>query len=93
MCEIDNIAYTMGLSETARSRVEECGHVQLSTAEAKLLVRSKMMYVFLVATSVLAGVRPSTSGTFQIMVVVFAYWVGGIADAMVTNWLNGVHDR
>ena len=87
-CEIDNIAYTMGLSEPVRARVEESGHVQLSTVEAKLLTHSKTMYVALIVMSVLAGVRPSTSGTFQIMIVVLAFWAGGIADALVTK--NGL---
>lgn len=74
----------MGLSESVRARVEECGHVQLSTVEAKLLTRSKTMYMALIVMSVLAGVRPSTSGTFQITIVLLAFWVGGIVDALVT---------
>jgi hypothetical protein len=57
--QIDNAAYVVGLSERARTRVEEFGwveHLELRDTEAAALVRSKAVRVALLVATVLAGV-------------------------------------
>ena len=61
LCEVDNIAYTILLSERVRMRVEEHGRAKLGDAEAEALTRSKAVHVALIMVAVVAAVRSAES--------------------------------
>lgn len=66
LCEIDNMAYAVGISENARHKFDETGHMKLSEAETTKLVRSKLVHIVLipltaVSAVIIAGVRGSES--------------------------------
>lgn len=52
----DNVCYHFALGERVRSRVEQAGHVDLSDAQAAMLVRTKVIHVFLVVFGILNAV-------------------------------------
>ena len=83
MLQIDNAAYSVGLSERVRTRMEEFGRVELRDAKAVALVRSKVVHVALLAGAVLAGVW-SASGQVTALLVWLAFWLGGVAEAVAT---------
>lgn len=55
--EIDNVTYTILLSEATRARVEKDGRVELQETEAAELQRSKAIHVVLLVLVVLIGVQ------------------------------------
>ena len=57
MVEIDNVAYSIGLSERIRSNFEQHGRIKLEDADAVALVKSKATHVSLIVISVLVAVR------------------------------------
>lgn len=56
MCEIDDVAYEIGLAERVRVRVEHAGRVELSDNELKALSRSKIIHIIAVAFSCMLSV-------------------------------------
>ena len=86
LCEIDNITYSVGLSERARSQVEELGRVELGDGEASALVRSKLVHAALVVAAVLTavGFEHEPDGRFTCVNAFpffLAFWAGGVAAA------------
>jgi hypothetical protein len=79
--QIDNVAYTVGLSERVRTRVEEFGRVELRDTEATTLVRSKVVHVVMLVAAVIAGVW-SASFLFALMFPFLACWMGGVVEAV-----------
>jgi hypothetical protein len=55
MCEVDNITYSLFLSERVRSRVEDAGRVELSDAEVAALVRTKVVHLVFLVVAVMAS--------------------------------------
>ena len=85
MCEIDNIAYAVGLSESARARVEAVGRVELGEKERGALARLKSSHTVLVVAAVMAGVLTRTAmGAAQIPITVLSFLVGGVLEAATT---------
>ncbi len=86
LCEIDNLAFTFGLGEHMRSRVEEAGRVILNDVEAKHMVVMKELHVTLLVL-------------FQVLFVLVAPWFGsalGPASGMgaaATFWLASVIEK
>jgi hypothetical protein len=62
LCEIDNIAYVMGLSERVRARVEHMGRAELADVEAAALVRTKTVHVGLIVAAVVVAVWVGGTG-------------------------------
>ena len=60
LCDIDNIAFVLGLSERVRARVEDAGRVELSEVEAAALVRTKSVHVGLIVCCLLVAVSVGT---------------------------------
>eukprot|EP01052_Picozoa_sp_SAG31_P027528 SAG31_NODE_2583_length_5435_cov_55.000000_4_plen_198_part_00 len=46
--DVDNLSYSFGLGERARERVDSCGHVDLTDAQARRLSRTKVLSVSVV---------------------------------------------
>jgi hypothetical protein len=83
LCEIDNIVFSVALSERVRTRVEEDGRVELGDREAALLVRSKAAHVCGPLLAMLVGVWFQT---FAFLPLVFlAFWVAGVVDAYTST--------
>jgi hypothetical protein len=81
LCEVDNIAYTILLSERVRMRVEEHGRVELGDAEAVALTRSKAVHVALIMMAVLAAVWSADSEKgFQLSFL--AFWLAGVVGVV-----------
>ena len=59
LCDIDNIVFDLALGERVRARVEGAGRVELGSAEAAALTRTKAVHVALIVLAVLAGLWPS----------------------------------
>lgn len=53
LCELDNIAFTMGLSERVRARVEAVGRVELDEDAIAMLAYSKAVHVGAITVVVL----------------------------------------
>jgi hypothetical protein len=81
--QIDNTAYTVGLSERVRTRVEEFGRVKLRDTEAVALVRSKAVHVVLLVVVVPAAVW-SGDGSVAIFGPFLAFWLASVAEAVAT---------
>lgn len=88
MCEVDNVAYTIGLSERVRTRYEQRGRVELTTTEATAMVRSKVAHVSLIvfavlltveSTSFIGGENPLIASTLLV------FLLGGMVEAFVPD--------
>lgn len=90
MVEIDNVAYSIGLSERIRSNFEQHGRIKLEDADAVALVKSKATHVSLIVISVLVAVRAaktSYSNDLPLSVAlivspVLAFWLAGVIDSV-----------
>ena len=82
LCEIDNIAYSIGLSERLRAKVEELGRVTLGDAEASALVQTKAVHVFMLVTTTIAAVVWAGFPVNQLLTF-FAFLVGGVAEVFM----------
>eukprot|EP01043_Picozoa_sp_COSAG02_P060413 COSAG02_NODE_7889_length_2803_cov_28.147189_4_plen_136_part_00 len=87
LCEIDNLAYAIGLGEKLRARVDTEGRVELGEAEADALILSKTVHVCVlvavVPCIVWAGGRGDTVGllvAYTLSVLVF--WLAGAVEAV-----------
>ena len=84
MCEIDNIAWNVGVSEGVRSRVEDRGRVEMTAAEQVSLVRTKMVHVTLLIVFVVASVwRQSFSRAAIGAFVLFLF--GAFAEVVMSS--------
>eukprot|EP01048_Picozoa_sp_COSAG05_P013825 COSAG05_NODE_1509_length_4688_cov_77.656788_2_plen_471_part_00 len=89
LAEVDNAAYTFGLSERARARVEAHGRVVLSDTEAKAMVYTKEAHVIIVIVVCLIAIAGMGSmGNFNVgwaffflFLPVSITWFGGLAEA------------
>ena len=88
MPQIDNAAYAVGLSECVRARVEEFGRVQPRDTEAAVLVRTKAVHMVLLVVAVPAMVW-SGKAKSVFFVPFFAFWLGGVPEAVVTPGAGG----
>ena len=43
--DVDNLSYSFGLGERAKERVDSCGHIHLTDAQAQRLSRTKVLCV------------------------------------------------
>ena len=87
LCEVDNIAFTLGLSERVRARVVAVGRVELSDNEAKSLVQTKTVHVGLFMVFVPGSVWfAHYTATFGACLVAgVPLWVGGVVEAFKTG--------
>ena len=82
LCDIDNIAFNVGLGERVRARVEAVGRVELQDVEATALTRTKVVHVILVVLVV------SCSVWTKVFILAFytsflAFVIGGVAESFV----------
>ena len=79
LCDIDDIAFRLALSERVRARVEVAGRLELNAAEATALARTKAVHIGLIVLAVLAGVWSShPSGVFSPFA---AFMLGGVVES------------
>lgn len=89
--EIDNLAFSIGLSERVRSQVEEAGRVELTDDEVTALARSKVVHVVLIVAAMLVTVRvaaplgPTLGPLVMGGIIYFVLWLGGLFDATITG--------
>jgi hypothetical protein len=57
ICEIDNLSFHLGLSETAKARVEETGRITLTPLEARTLAMTKPLQVTFIMVHVMRCVH------------------------------------
>ena len=88
LCEIDNLAYAIGLGEKLRARVEVDGRVELGEVEADALALSKIVHVCVLGVVVPCGVFASVRGGALANAVVlfflpfFAFWLAGVVEVV-----------
>ena len=89
--EIDNLAFSIGLSERVRSRVEEAGRVELTDDEATNLARSKVVHVVLIVAAMLVTVRvgaplgPTWGPLVMGGIIYLVLWLGGLIEATMAG--------
>ena len=85
LCEVDNIAFTLGLSERVRRRVETAGRVDLSDDEAESLAHMKVVHISLIMVFVPAGllVAHVTASFAGCWVAMGPIWLGGVVEAFM----------
>ena len=85
LCEIDNVAFALGLSSRVRTRLQEVGRIELSAREEARLERSKAAHGCVLVSVMLAGVWLKWSKGFP--VIFAAFWLGGVVEAAsVGSW-------
>lgn len=57
LTDIDNLSYQFGLDETAKRRVDEAGHVQMTAYESRQLSRTKAFCTTIVVVGICIAVR------------------------------------
>jgi hypothetical protein len=97
-CEIDNITYTLFLSERVRSRVEDVGRVELTETEAVALVRTKVVHLVCVVVAVMSAVVSAphwgAQGTVAAALPFLAFLAANIVQAFIrgaTGAEIGIH--
>lgn len=85
LCEIDNVAFALGLSSRVRTRLHEVGRIELSAHEEARLERSKAAHGCVLVSVMLAAVWFKWSKGFP--VIFAAFWLGGVFEAAsVGSW-------
>ena len=79
LCDIDNIAFKLALSERARARVEDAGRVELKDIQATALARTKAVHLALLVLAILV---PIFFGDGLILPFI-AFLLGGIVESFV----------
>lgn len=82
LCEVDNVAFAVGLSERVRTRVETAGHVELDDSEASTLARTKLVHASLIVIGVIAAVG-SKAGINASFLPLIPFWVGEAVELIV----------
>ena len=85
LCEIDDVAFALGLSSRVRARLQEVGRIELSAHEEARLERSKAVHGCVLVSVMLAAVWLKWSKGFP--VIFAAFWLGGVFEAAsVGSW-------
>lgn len=79
LCEVDNVAYAVGLSEKVRARVEFAGRVHLDADDVTALSITKAVHVFFLVICVPLGVATQISGS-----PIAAFILAGLAEVVAT---------
>jgi hypothetical protein len=94
LCEIDNLGYAILLPERERVRIEEEGRVELGEAEARSLVRSKVVHVcvlmLLLPSTVAIGLSGDESLEWGVFVPLATFWTAGVAEAIIGDEASAV---
>ena len=62
MTEVDNLAYSLGLPETWKARLEEAARVELGVEEQSAIARTKVVYLVLITATLIGGVANCRRG-------------------------------
>lgn len=93
-CGSDNLCYKFGLGERTHARVEDKGRIELSSAEATGMARSKIAHIILIVVSILFAVAMagrSNQAYFDGEIEQQdLYIVIGLASPVIVYWLGGV---
>lgn len=85
--EIDNVAYSVGLSERVRARVDVSGRIRLTDDEAQALDKAKTAHIVLIVLTILIGVSlPTWEGVFLGFP---AFCIGGSVEAWTSPPADG----
>ena len=91
LCEVDNLSFSIGLSEQTRARVEDAGCIELTSFEASALTRLKALHVPLIALGMVATLalfaREEHPGAFSMAPSFLAFLAGGIIEELL-QWYN-----
>jgi hypothetical protein len=86
LCEIDNMAYAIGLGDKLRARVEVEGRVELGEVEVDALMLSKTVHVCVLIMAIPSAVWLGGSGDFQSInlgdLAYLAFWFAGVVEAV-----------
>jgi hypothetical protein len=81
LTEIDNAAYSVGMSERVHTRIEQFGRVKMTDSEAVALALSKEVHVVSVVAGVLVAVWVADLG-MSMFCAFIVFWLGGVAEAL-----------
>ena len=62
MTEVDNLAYSLGLPETWKARLEEAARVELGVEEQSAIARTKVVHLVLITATLIGGVANCRRG-------------------------------
>ena len=86
LCELDNVAFAVGLPEHIRSRVEKVGRVELAPADIEVIAWSKAVHMVLVVVFIFVWILTASAGPMspaQVVGIQFLpFLLGGICDAL-----------
>lgn len=82
MTEVDNLAYSLGLPETWKARVEEAARVELGVQEQTAIARTKIVHLVLITATLIGAVANCRTGDPSgFMLPYVAFLLGGIIEA------------
>jgi hypothetical protein len=80
--EVDNLAYSLGLPEAWKARLEEAARVELGVEEQTAIARTKVVHLVLITATLIGGVANCRRGDPSGFMLPFvAFLLGGIIDA------------
>jgi hypothetical protein len=83
--EVDNLAYSLGLPEAWKARLEEAARVELGVEEQSAIARTKVVHLVLITATLIGGVancrRGDPSGFMLPFVAFLLGCQAGIIDA------------
>ena len=86
ICELDNVAFAVGLPEHIRSRVERVGCVELNATDIEVIAWSKTVHLVLVIFFIFVWILTASAGPMspaQVVGIQFLpFLFGGICDEL-----------
>ena len=84
LCEVDNIAFALGVSERLRARVETEGRVTLSDDELNALARTKAVHIglFIIFIPGSIWIAHDTKVFAACVVAAMPMWLGGLVECV-----------
>lgn len=86
LTEVDNLAYSLGLPEAWKARVEEAAREELAPEEESAIARTKAVHMVVVTVTLISGVAIATTGNPAGFMLPFAgFLLGGIIDVCLSG--------
>lgn len=78
MTEVDNLAYSLGLPEAWKARLEEAARVELGVEEQSAIARTKVVHLVLITATLIGGVANCRRGDPSGFMLPFVAFLLGI---------------
>jgi hypothetical protein len=83
LCEVDNLAYAIGLNEKVRAQLEVKGRIELSEVEADSLARSKLVHMCVLGVAIPYAVWVGGESQLEVGIIFLALYLAGVVEAVV----------